>query len=96
MMNGRKFNAAASLIFVLIFITGVALRAQDNKTPYPNMTPLDQYLMDRDAEIALARSAAPDAISRDAKVLVLGRMATKPFTASSRRSGINRRTGNGR
>ena len=28
--------------------------------------------MDRDAEIALARSAARDAISRDAKVLVLG------------------------
>ncbi len=29
--------------------------------------------MDRDAEIALARSAAPESISRDAEVLVLGR-----------------------
>jgi hypothetical protein len=48
--------------------------AQDSKTAYPNMAPLDQYLMaDRDAEIALARSAAPDAISNDAKILVLGR-----------------------
>jgi hypothetical protein len=38
------------------------------------MAPLDQYLMaDRNAEIALARSAAPDSISRDAKVMVLGR-----------------------
>ena len=38
------------------------------------MAPLDQYLMaDRDAEIALARSAAPDSISRDAEVMVLGR-----------------------
>jgi hypothetical protein len=38
------------------------------------MAPLDQYLMaDRDAEIALARSAAPDSISGDAKILVLGR-----------------------
>jgi hypothetical protein len=37
------------------------------------MAPLDQYLMDRDAEIALARSAAPDAISRDASVVVLTR-----------------------
>jgi hypothetical protein len=38
------------------------------------MAPLDQYLMvDRDAEIAMARSAAPEAISRDADVLVLGR-----------------------
>ncbi|MFK2874689.1 hypothetical protein ISP13_14185 [Dyella lipolytica] len=38
------------------------------------MAPIDQYLMaDREAEIALARSAAPDAISRDATILVLGR-----------------------
>jgi hypothetical protein len=47
---------------------------QDAKTPYPNMAPLDQYLMaDRDAEVALARSAAPESISRDAEVMVLGR-----------------------
>ena len=44
-----------------------------SKTLYPSMAPLDQYLMDRDAEIALARSAAPEAISRDADILVLGR-----------------------
>jgi hypothetical protein len=44
-----------------------------SKTPYPSMASLDQYLMpDRNAEIALARSAAPDSISRDAKILVLG------------------------
>src|SRR5438270_12657593 len=48
-------------------------RAQDATGPYPSMAPLEQYLMDRDAEIALARSAAPEAISRDADVLVLGR-----------------------
>src|SRR5215469_11432292 len=47
--------------------------AQDAKQPYVALAPLDQYLMDRDAEIALARSAAPDSISRDADVLVLGR-----------------------
>ena len=41
-------------------------------TSYPAMAPLDQYLMERNAEIALARSAAPDSISRDADVLVLG------------------------
>jgi hypothetical protein len=40
---------------------------------YPAMAPVDQYLMDRDAEIRLARSAAPESISRDATVLVLGR-----------------------
>jgi hypothetical protein len=37
------------------------------------MAPIEQYLMDRDAEIALARSAAPDAISHDASVIVLTR-----------------------
>jgi len=47
--------------------------AQDAKQPYPTMAPVEQYLMDRDAEIALARSAAPDAISRDASVIVLTR-----------------------
>jgi hypothetical protein len=48
--------------------------AQDATTRYPNMAPIDQYLMaDHRAEIALARSAAPDSISRDAEVLVLGR-----------------------
>ncbi|HEX3188107.1 MAG TPA: hypothetical protein VHQ94_25140 [Pyrinomonadaceae bacterium] len=47
---------------------------QDAATPYPNMAPVDQYLMaDRGAEIALARTAAPASISRDAEVLVLGR-----------------------
>ncbi len=42
--------------------------------PYPKMAPIDQYLMpDQGAEIALARSAAPESISRDAEVLILGR-----------------------
>lgn len=47
--------------------------AQDTKQPYGTMAPVEQYLMNRDAEIALARSAAPDSISRDAAVLVLNR-----------------------
>lgn len=47
--------------------------AQKAAPPYPNMAPIEQYLMDQTAEIALARSAAPDSISRDAEVLVLGR-----------------------
>lgn len=41
--------------------------------PYPTMAPLEEYLMDRDAEIALAKSAAPAPISNDATVLVLTR-----------------------
>lgn len=48
-------------------------QAQEQKTPYPNMASVDQYMMERDAEIALARSAAPESISKDATVMVLGR-----------------------
>jgi hypothetical protein len=68
--------AAAGIVFVTtaLFLTLVPARAQDAKPSYPVMAPIDQYLMaDRNAEIALARSAAPEDISRSATVLVLGR-----------------------
>ncbi|MGA7712675.1 MAG: hypothetical protein WCA81_12290 [Rhizomicrobium sp.] len=38
---------------------------------YSAMAPLDQYLMDRTAEIALAKSAAPPSIAGKATILVL-------------------------
>jgi hypothetical protein len=75
----RKISGAIAsfaLVVVPIALLGVVLRAQAQspKAPYPSMAPLEQYLMaDRNAEIALARSAAPESISRDAEVLVLGR-----------------------
>jgi hypothetical protein len=75
-MNRRTLAKVASLSFALILglIAMKQGQAQDAKTPYSSMAPLDQYLMaDRNAEIVLARSAAPDAISADAKILVLGR-----------------------
>jgi hypothetical protein len=37
------------------------------------MAPVEQYMMERSAEIALAQSAAPPSISRDAEVMVMGR-----------------------
>jgi hypothetical protein len=72
----RNLAMVAALSFSLIpGIIGIKQgQAQAPKTAYPSMAPLDQYLIaDRNAEIALARSAAPDAISGDAKILVLGR-----------------------
>jgi hypothetical protein len=74
-MNRTRFAVVVSLIFIPVLIAGGALHtwAEDNKTPYPSMAPLDQYLMERNAEIALARSAAPESISGDAEVMVLGR-----------------------
>ena len=65
--------ALASFALVVALGTAGQAQAQDTKTPYPSMAPLDQYLMERSAEIALARSAAPDSISQDAEVRVLGR-----------------------
>lgn len=75
-MNRRRLAMAACLSFVLVLglIRMEQVQAQAPKTAYSNMAPLDQYLMaDRNAEIALARSAAPEAISREARILVLGR-----------------------
>ncbi len=75
-MNRKRFQVIASLGFALILILGAAwqARAQDRHMLYTSMAPIEQYLMtDRNAEIALARSAAPEAISRYAKILVLGR-----------------------
>jgi hypothetical protein len=75
-MNRNRFAAAASLILLLSSIS-VASRqtwGDDLKTQYRNMAPLDQYLMaDRNAEITLARSAAPTSISSDATVLVFAK-----------------------
>lgn len=61
--------------FALLVLAGPALRAQtqDPKTKYPSMAPLDQYLMDREEEIKLAQTAAPDSISKDAEIWVLGK-----------------------
>jgi hypothetical protein len=75
--NVRGTSALTRL--VLLTLVGAACQphahAQDAKTPYPSMAPLDQYLMERNAEITLARSAAPESISRNAEVMVLGRHA---------------------
>src|SRR5438105_3160004 len=75
-MNRKMARTITSGTFALVTILCAAQPgpAADAKTPYPSMAPLDQYLSpDRDAEIALARSAGPPSISRDATVMVLGR-----------------------
>jgi hypothetical protein len=75
-MKRKTSRTIATSSFALLVVLGAAwqTQAQDAKGPYPRMAPLDQYLMaDRNAEIALSRSAAPESISGDAEVLVLGR-----------------------
>ena len=63
-------NMALVLVISICFLVPTAV-AQSDK--YPKMAPVDQYLMEGNAEILLARSAALDSISRDATILVLGR-----------------------
>jgi hypothetical protein len=74
-MRKKKVGAVAIKSFALLVVLGTAYQATaDTTNPYPNMAPINQYLMpDQGAEIALARSAAPESISRDAEVLILGR-----------------------
>ena len=75
-MKGNAVKMIALAFFALALSLSAArqARAQDAKNPYPtSMAPLDQYLMDRNDEIALARSAAPPSIAQDATVMVLGR-----------------------
>src|SRR6202034_1858026 len=68
----RKVTALGSSVLVIALGAISQMQAQ-SKNPYPSMAPLNQYLMkDRNAEIAMARSAAPDSISHDARVVVLG------------------------
>jgi hypothetical protein len=57
-----------ALLGALIAIPAASLHAQQSKYP-----PLDRYLMPRDAEVALARSAAPPSISDHATIKVLTR-----------------------
>jgi hypothetical protein len=63
--------ACVAVSLVALLSAAHQAQAQDAKAPYPTMAPLDQYLMDRDAEIAMAQSSAPPSIAKDATVLVL-------------------------
>src|SRR5262249_53974236 len=63
-----------SIALAVMLSTAGHTLAQDTKASYPKMAPVEEYLMaDQGAEIALAQSAAPETISRDAEVLILGR-----------------------
>jgi hypothetical protein len=72
--NAPRSAAAAASLAVLCAMaaaTAMAGDAASRALPYEHMARLEQYLMDPGAEIALARSAAPAAISAQATVLVL-------------------------
>jgi hypothetical protein len=70
----RKTVMIPVLLSLALVVPSVAIgETRAHANPYPNMAPLQEYLMPKDAEIALARSAAPASIADGATVMVLGR-----------------------
>jgi hypothetical protein len=73
-MNGKISASLSNQALVLAIVISLASVAhgQEPSTAYPRMAPVDQYLIaDQNAEVTLARSAAPASISRDATIVVL-------------------------
>ena len=69
----RRLGVIQALVMTFALYPAAQSWADNAGAPYPKMAPVDQYLIaDRNAEIALARSAAPSSISNDADVMVLG------------------------
>jgi hypothetical protein len=79
-----RYNAVWITSVVALLCAMAPLAARANSTTYPTMAPVDRYLMSgRNAEIALARTAAPDTISDDATVMVLTRTGYRTAVAGS-------------
>lgn len=75
MESGRAaMIGLAIVVLAVLVVPAFQAQAQKADPPYAQMAPLEQYLMsDSNVEIALARSAAPKAISDNAEVMVLDR-----------------------
>jgi hypothetical protein len=70
----RRPSLAALALRPLIISMGFGVANAAAQTDrYPRMAAIGQYQMEESAEIQLARSAAPNSISRDATILVLRR-----------------------
>jgi hypothetical protein len=63
----RRMLSGGAAAFGAVLLCASTASAAD----YSAMAPLDRYLMDRSAEIALAKSAAPPSIADKATILVL-------------------------
>jgi hypothetical protein len=78
-MARRSLKSVGSASFALVIGIVIALGSSrpvqaQSETQFSSIAPIEEYLIpDRNAEIALARSAAPESISHDAEVWVLGK-----------------------
>lgn len=71
-VRSSEFRPTVYAAVMLAVWCSAALEGQSTKESYPQMAPVSEYRMAPALEIALARSAAPQAISANADVLVLG------------------------
>jgi hypothetical protein len=72
-MSFSRTVARLGVTLALGIVSGLPIVGSASSQAYAQMAPLSRYLMDRGAEIDLARSAAPAAVSVHANVLVLTR-----------------------
>src|SRR5262249_48424077 len=74
----RTMSMRTKPIVPTALLLSALAQTQGTNAPYASMAPLDRYLIaDRNAEIGLAKSAAPKAISDKAEVIVLERQGYK-------------------
>lgn len=71
-MGRRPLHTMRGIVTAAIALAATVSRVAAQVDSSTHMGPVGPYLMDRSAEIALARSAAPASISGDATILVLG------------------------
>jgi hypothetical protein len=71
-MKNLAIAAVSVFLGLATLSSAYGVAAPDTKVQQGSMAPLHLYLDDRNTEIAMARSAAPEAISRDATIMVLG------------------------
>ena len=70
--GGSRVWQAVLVMLGLSICAAFAQGGPSQAATYPTMAPISGYMMERDAEIAMARSAAPPSVSAGAEVLVLG------------------------
>ncbi len=70
-MKQKALRAIAPTSLALVVMLAAAWPAQTHaaKTPSPGMGPLDQYLLGRNPEVTLGRSASPGITSAACEVL---------------------------
>lgn len=64
-------RTASNVARIAVFGVAIQATAQSSAVSYPKMAAIKDYLMTQDAEITLARSAAPEPVAKDADFLVM-------------------------